>query len=1839
MNPFRRASIDTTAVDYLFLMSTTAIVLSKPATCGKQTVHQAPHAFEEDYDDSCWVPVKESNTQKHCRRVQSKALTNKKKKKGRKKNKPLDPHVFHEILGNITGACSAAQKTAGDAEMAFKLANNINNVKEAIKYKGTDYDSFEDNLIARIEDIVALVTGLSSSKTFGGFLSVIHLYLRTHYPKPVSKKIMEWINDIFGATSAYVERKAGEFGLLDHQSGVADEFEDKLKNIRSLLQTWKTHRHGELSKNLCNIVNILVTFGVVPNWDKDPLTLGKFQLFKARAWDVQKESGSFIEVILDTVVFFLERGYAALVNNDMSLLLYSDTESYDYENEYSTIVSILPLLEAGKLSELKSENFKNDQDFEVRLEALIARTFEKLRTETSPHMRNTLTNKLITLKKTRTALIMNQKSSCVREKPFGVLVYGGSSVGKSSINATMIKVLLSHNNYPSSKKHVVTLNDSDKFQSEYRAYHTAVTLDDFGNTRAEHYTECPTNKIIDFLNNVPKAALNPNVELKGNVMIQPKIVTVTTNKKDLMAHSFSNEPVSVLRRFNIILDVRLRSSYVDKETGGLDGTKIKTFVPDAWLIDVQQVKIIRTEGEKADTYEFKTLLKSATFFDTLEFLKNVSSHHFALQRNFVSSVEELYDTELCPHSYVAEQCPHCLAALSDSDSDVPDDGSASSMESVPSLDISDSDSSESGDDSVSSASSSDADCASYQSKKPGEAYAKAIDNNYNYNYTTTKGGMYWDCADFLCKVRHDTQHGAEACSRRHWGLDTQADEEVMEDGKDWEDMPEPVRENLQHESLADAVKGWYADRGFDQCTEFIKGACTTLRDAFEEHKKEVLVGVCAAVGISTAIFAGYKIYKKLAGMESFLSQGSEEKPPVRLETDMPNPWKAVKPVEIPKSEQSTTTTVPDLLRKLRKSLGHAYLIDEEAQIRRKCDIVPMQGNCWLLPSHMLDDKTYKIQVQTTPENTLGLNFTQIIDPSCWIRLTNDFALVRLVNGGPVPNLSKFLPMDDFKLTSRLIATFVYKSPEGEIDEDVVHITSKRQFESKAAVFEGMAYNYPRPTFPGLCMGTLVASQRRACIVGFHLAGRTGSPFGVAGVLTQKEFDVAYAELTKSVPLMCHSAGHMLTTKYDINFTPTDQIEKRHCVNWLADDEEDGQQPVAEVLGAHPLATTRFKSQVRKSPISEQVAEIMQLPRIHGAPSPRNIGKHWSRDLTLMAHPKGNFVPSILDRARADLMTKVMTFLDKNPEQLELVHPYPKDYVLSGVDGVASVDRVQLSSSMGFPINKKKKFFLGPVDRGVPGVTEPIDFDDPKYWAEVERMEEVLANGERVYVIHRGNLKDEPTKFTKDKIRVFAGCEFAFTCVVRKYFLPIVRLIQSNWKEFECAVGVNSHSRQWSELKEHITRFGGERMIAGDYKAFDKAATPLAMLSSFEILIQIAVRAGYSERQITIMRGCATEICYPLYELDGVLVQLFGSNPSGHPLTVIINNLENSLYLRYAYYAMHEGENVPLFDERVALICYGDDNAMDVSEEEDKFNHTSVASELAKVGITYTMADKEAESIPFIPLKDISFLKRGFVWNDDVHAWLAPLEVASISKPLHNYMHRKGSDVLPEDIAASAIRTANGEFFYHGREVFEVRRKQLMEVAESAGLGDRVGDLETYADLCDRFTNAHTKRSAVEEPNDFILDIQSGEDRIFESALQQQVISDFGIKPVIHESFMGNPMFGSPDLVFYKPIQHSLYVIETKVLNGASGSKKKRLDFAKHQAKKYAKALNALVESFTIFVFVYTEEGYKFVQVYNYSDTAFSLNKATLKSLGVQMRIFGGMDTKSGPQTQAEASSN
>jgi hypothetical protein len=205
----------------------------------------------------------------------------------------------------------------------------------------------------------------------------------------------------------------------------------------------------------------------------------------------------------------------------------------------------------------------------------------------------------------------------------------------------------------------------------------------------------------------------------------------------------------------------------------------------------------------------------------------------------------------------------------------------------------------------------------------------------------------------------------------------------------------------------------------------------------------------------------------------------------------------------------------------------------------------------------------------------------------------------------------------------------------------------------------------------------------------------------------------------------------------------------------------------------------------------------------------------------------------------------------------------------------------------------------------------------------------------------------------------------------------------------------------------------------------------------------------------------------------------GSNPSGHALTVIINSLVNSIYIRVAFLRIFG--NLDAFNRMVRLMTYGDDNVVSVHRDiQREFNFTTVRKALAIDGIIITTAQKSIEDIDFVPKEEISFLKRS--WRPlEVNGetiYLAPLEPQSISNML---ILQKRDNLQDEDRCVSVLLASALEAFHHGEAFYNkhvadceecVREFKLQEwlMAKTEGRG-----FDTFANrLVGRLSNRSRK---------------------------------------------------------------------------------------------------------------------------------------------------------------------
>jgi hypothetical protein len=96
------------------------------------------------------------------------------------------------------------------------------------------------------------------------------------------------------------------------------------------------------------------------------------------------------------------------------------------------------------------------------------------------------------------------------------------------------------------------------------------------------------------------------------------------------------------------------------------------------------------------------------------------------------------------------------------------------------------------------------------------------------------------------------------------------------------------------------------------------------------------------------------------------------------------------------------------------------------------------------------------------------------------------------------------------------------------------------------------------------------------------------------------------------------------------------------------------------------------------------------------------------------------------------------------------------------------------------------------------------------------------------------------------------------------------------------------------------------------------------------------------------------------------------------------------------------------------------------------------------------------------------LKRTWRWEEDIGAHAAPLDLSSIEKML--MVCTVKPNISADAHAMQVISTAIREYYFHGKEVFEQRRRMLIETVEALDLEPYVSSstFPTWEQLCADF---------------------------------------------------------------------------------------------------------------------------------------------------------------------------
>jgi hypothetical protein len=1485
-----------------------------------------------------------------------------------------------------------------------------------------------DDAMSIIEGLVSLYGALSSVTDATGFISVLTLYVKTHNQTSLLGQIQKIATNLFSdMTPQSTERPKW------------------LNDMSSALTNWKLLVNSPSFAKISRVVSLLVTLGIT---DRVSVSLGNFEIFAVEALNKQANAVDLIDAVVETISFFAEGAYQCFLSGSIKPLLFSSNQIVELEEKYIQLQSEWEFVRNGNLQKFSG---KDESEFDKDLSDTIDTLNTLYKTMPNGTEKKIVQQKWEALSKIRADFVSSRVRGGLRKSPLCVKIYGNSGVGKSTFADLTLAAVLKAINAPSSPDHIVTLDERDKYMSSYRSYVTGIKLDDYGNSKADFWEAAPSDWIITICNNIRQAAIMADIANKGKVSIEPRCLTITTNVKELHAGVTSNNPMSILRRAHLHVTLKVRPEFLTDNM--LDSQKVLDAfgsldtINDIWLIDIE--KPIGDGEGKQNFSSWQILHKDLNIHEYLNIVISKAISHDQQQTSIVDSFKDPASLiEICStcnrmsNTCTCEMEPHFGERIATTIKDKV----ASTSIVVQKLQL-----------------VAETRIEDYAVDALLTGYASLAESPYSY----------W--TSWIPEKAMDNDYVKAG---------------ILYAGQDW------IGQALRTYALNYAICTIFIAAVLSRLSYFLSfftcGICAlyffvcyagvveakkhaylqeihkrrgVLPELFKSVRDKHVQYACGLFASLSVIYAVVKIVKALR--VSLSMQGSLQPrciSDIQQRDEESNPWAPTTQVPTTASKYFATN---DMAReRIAKSLGQIVIGNQFS------GAIAVTTGVLGIPFHFLPSETTNASF-----NLNGRIIKFILNPELAVRIGNaDMALIFVPNTGPLRDIVPFF--NTTNITNPTQATVVGLRQDRTMFDSRIMWQLTPGVSNGPYVFNGAYYNLTgMETFPGMCMSAIISETSRKTILGFHIGGVTGTSKGCGLSILQTDLTFALEALfAKSKTFV---RGPQASELDDVvagkKIVISTEVHKKCPTNWLEPD------AAVEVYGS-VTRSNAFESSVIPTPISPIVEEVCGVPNIYGPPKfkqpvvredghiDNQLWRPWYASLSTCSQPSIGFDPVDVDWAMDDYLYELKEVFGEQKELWEKdLRPLSNVEIVSGVDGKRFIDSMNSSTSMGYPIGGPKTNYLIDLDP-TPSNACPRTFK-PEIWALVEELNEKAKSGVFLNQIFGASLKDEPTKVTKEKVRVFQAAPIALQILIRKYFLPVARFLSMNPLLSECAVGINSHGPEWHELSEHMAKFGDERIIAGDFAKYDLRMPEQLTLTAFAVMMEIAQWSGnYTPLDLRVMRSIAHDVCSPLVAYNGTLVRFMGTNPSGQNMTVYINSIVNSLLHRLAFndaYPQEEltqiGSELGLnrtatFRDLCAISTYGDDAKGSVRPGYDKFNHISMAEFLAKNDITFTMPDKESEPIAFMSRFEADFLKRKDMYNPDLKQYVGALDENSIFKSLHSIM--KSKVVSPLTVSAMNLSGAMREFFFHGRRTYEFRQEQMKKIAKKANLS--VPDLDiTY----------------------------------------------------------------------------------------------------------------------------------------------------------------------------------
>lgn len=563
------------------------------------------------------------------------------------------------------------------------------------------------------------------------------------------------------------------------------------------------------------------------------------------------------------------------------------------------------------------------------------------------------------------------------------------------------------------------------------------------------------------------------------------------------------------------------------------------------------------------------------------------------------------------------------------------------------------------------------------------------------------------------------------------------------------------------------------------------------------------------------------------------------------------------------------------------------------------------------------------------------------------------------------------------------------------------------------------YKYRCDTEPGDCTAPLVINapsiQRK--IVGFHVAGNREG-YGISQSVTQ-EFLRNHLDLFTSFEAQI---------SIELNDSMVDEFA-------IPDIPEGNFIPIGKTF--RPIGKS-LKTKLRPSLINNTFSPAATKPATLGRISvdgeivdPMELG------LRKFGKQPPSLDPVILQRCRTWMSNHLKQFAYGERRLLTW------EECISGVEGDPWYQPVNRSSSAGYPWVFSKGSSGG--KREWLGYEQHYCYDNPELIARCSEQIEKAKSGVLVPPVFIDTLKDERRPIAKvdaGKTRVFSAGPMDYVLNVRKYFLAFNAAMMENRIDNDFGPGINPFSNDWHLLALHLQK-RGPLVWAGDYSGFDASLLSELVYAACDI-INDWYDDGEENRRVreVLFAGMINA----LHLNEDNLVMFTHSQPSGNPLTTMINCIVNVLIIAYNFVYI-TGKSLSEFNKLTTRVVFGDDHVINVHESiADVFNQVTFAQACKDVfGMDYTDENKTGILVPTKSLGEVGFLKRNFYFRDETSSYVGQLETSVILE-IPQWVRGDEDQMLR---CVENCETAFKELSTYSREYFEKWSKLIFDACRAS----------------------------------------------------------------------------------------------------------------------------------------------------------------------------------------------